>query len=94
MKRVYIKPVNQRIIALKNICSHYPVIIYRDVQRYWPGSAPLREIKDQFQIGYLPTLRYISFHRRECEPLTEWVEGFIEAASRGERYYKNYPFHE
>lgn len=92
MKRIYIKPVNQRISAMKVICSRYPVIVCRDIQRYWPGSAPLRDIKDQFQIGYLPTLRYITFDRCECLPLVEWVEGFIEAAARGERYYKKYPF--
>ena len=94
MKKEYILPVNRRIIAMKHIIAHYPVIICRDIQSFWPGSPSLRHIKDQFQIGYLPTLSYISFNRGECLPFTEWVEGFIEAASRREKYYKNYPFHE
>lgn len=94
MKKAYIKPVNQRIRALSVICSRYSLIVCRDVHKYWPGSAPLRDIKDQFQIGYLPTLRYISFNRIECEPLAEWVEGFIEAARKRETFYKKYPFYE
>jgi len=94
MPKIYINPANQRVIKMKALVRKYKQVRCRDIEEFALDVRPFKDIRHQFQIGHMHTLRYISFHRDYVVPTREWLEGFIKAAEAMEKHYKNYQFQE
>lgn len=94
MRRFYISPENIRVKKLIKIIKKYDSLCYRDIDTFVSPQNTLWHLKGLFQIGHLPTLRYISFPRVECIPTFEWIDGFICAAQDKKEQYKIYVFYE
>jgi len=90
----YVNPVNERVAKMKRLIYKYKEVRCRDIEEYALGVKPFEELRMQFQVGHLPTLRYISFHRRLVNPTPEWIRGFIEAANNLKEQYDNHVFQE
>ncbi len=86
--------VTKRINKMKVLVSNFKDLRFRDVNDYILQCEPLYPLRDKAQLGYTPTLTFITMNRDKVVPTLKFIKGFMEAAKAKKKKYCGYPFEE
>lgn len=79
---------------MKKLVESFRDVRFRDVNDYIIQCEPLYPLRDKAQLGYGPTLTFITIPREDVIATIEFIKGFIEAAKSKQKTYHRYEFEE